>query len=166
MKKLWLGAVVVMIGLGIATLAVAQPGPRHFAFWKSEKMVEKLSLTEEQVTQLEGIDYKFQKASIDVNARLKSAQLSLDHFLSGEKIKKQKLGVLVEEIAQARGEQTKLLLEKKIAIRGVLSLEQWQKVEGGRARMRNRMRNRGRDGDQGRHYRGEGGQKGGPPEKS
>ena len=166
MKKLWLGAVVVLVGLGVTTLVSAQPGPRNFSFWKSEKMVEKLSLTEEQVAKLENIDYNFQKASIDVNARLKSAQLSLDHFLSGEKIRKQKLEGLVDELAQARGEQTKLLLEKKIAIRRVLSLEQWQKVEQGRERLRHRMMNRRKGDNQGRHHRGEGGRKGEPPEKS
>lgn len=166
MKKSWLGIVVVLVGLGIVTQAAAQRGPRRFAFLKSEEMVEKLSLTDEQVTRLEAVDYKFRKASIDVNARLKSAQLSLDHFLSGENVNKQKLEGLVDEIAQARGEQTKLSLEKKIAIRGVLSLEQWQKVEQGRARLTRRMRNQRRDGDRGRRNRGEGSRKGAPLERS
>jgi len=149
MRKLWIGAVVVLVGVGIASLAAAQPGPRHVAFWKSEKMVEKLSLTDEQVTKLDNIDYKFQKSSIELNAGLKSAQLSLEHFLSGEKIKKQQLEGLVDEIAQARGEQTKLMLQKKIAIRKVLSLEQWKKIETGRAHMRRRMGNRRQGGGPG-----------------
>lgn len=140
MKKwFWVLGIALLAG-GIVSLSWAFPSQRDFHFWKSEKVVEKLALTDEQIKRLGKIEYEFQKARIDPEARIKSARLTLEHYLSGDEIPKGKLKKLVEEISQAHKEQVEISLKKRISIRRVLAAEQWSELENQKMRLARKIR--------------------------
>jgi len=163
MKKLYWLLLGVPLLVGMASYSNAQPGSgRHgggmkgggqngFTFWKMEKIVEKLAITPDQIEQLDGIEYKFQTDSVEPEARLKKARLELDHLLSQASYSDEEAGRLVDEITAGSTARIKLVLEKQIAVRGVLSPDQWSQLDQMReSRMRKMMRKGNRKGGMGR----------------
>ncbi len=135
--------------------ALAQPGggqrggPQHgFTFWRSEKVIEELSLTPDQIQQLEEIEYSNRMESMDPEARLKKARLELDHLLSQKTLSSEKIASLTEEITSVSAERVKIGLKKKIEIRKVLTPEQWTQIKRERERRIKRMRSGWRGGPQ------------------
>lgn len=177
MKKLFWCLIGVPVLIGLVSPAIAQPGggqrgggggrggQHGFAFWKMEKVIEKLSLTPDQIQQLEDIEYNFRMEGIDPEARLKKARLELDHLLSQDTFSTEKVELLTEEITAASGERIKIGVKKQIAIRKVLTPEQWTRLERERERVLRRMRG-GRKGQRGGPQReGKGRGPGPPPEE-
>ena len=150
MKK-WLWCLVaVPVALVLVSPAPAREGRmrKGFKFWKSEKVVKKLDLSDEQIAELSEIDYQNQKAKIEINARLESAQLELEHLLSGDTVSEAETSALVDRIADARRDQVKLGLERQIKVRSILSAEQWKKLEDLKKNFARKMKGKrsGREG--------------------
>lgn len=154
MKKWLWNSVLVFMALSLISPALAREGERGSAFWKSEKMVEKLGLTDTQISGLDEVEYQYRKNNIEVKARLDSARLELEHALSGETVSQSEAAGLVDKVADARREQVKLKLEKRIKVRSILSPEQWGKLEKSRSRLARKMKEK-RFGKPG-HHSGEG----------
>jgi len=171
MKKLYWCLLGVPILIGVASYSIAQPGggrmrgggQHGFTFWKVEKIVEKLAITPEQIQQLDDIDYNFQMDGINPDARLKKARLELDYLLSQDTYSDQKITDLVDEIAAGSSEKIKLGLNRQIAIRKIITPEQWDQLQQMKEK-RGRKMIKKRSGDQGgrRRHGGEGGGRGGP----
>jgi len=177
MKKLYWLLLGVPLLVGVASYSIAQPGGgqrgggkmgggrQGFTFWKVEKIVEKLAITPDQVQQLDDIEYKFQMDGIDPEARLKKSRLEFDHLLSQDTYSEQDIGRLVDEITAGSSERIKLGLNKQIAIRKVLTLEQWSQLKQMRGKRSRKMRmGKKRSGGSGggRGHGGEGRGMGGP----
>lgn len=140
MKKwIWSLGIALLAG-GMVTQVWALPPGRISPFWESEKVVEKLGLSNEQLEELAEVEYQFEKANIELESQIKIARLTLERLLSREKLAKNKLAELVNELSRARMKQTEILLEKKIKVRSILSLEQWKECEKGRRRLGRRLR--------------------------
>lgn len=162
MKKWIWSLVVVAVALSLISPALAREGGmrrkgrmgKGCDFWKSEKMVEKLGLTEAQVAELSETDYQNRKAKIEVDARLEAARLELEHLLAGDTVSQAETSALVDKIADARRDQTKLKLEKMIKVRSVLSAEQWKKLEECKKKFTRKMKGK-RSGKEDYH-KGEG----------
>ncbi len=155
MKK-WLWCLVaVPVALVLVSPALAREGRMRegFDFWKSKRIVEKLDLSDEQIGELEEVDYENRKAAIEVKARLESARLELEHLLAGDTVPEAETSVLVDRIADARRDQVKLRLERRIKVRGILTSEQWEKLEKSRRRMARKMKGR-RSGEEGFRWGG------------
>ena len=154
MKKLYWLLLGVPLLMGVASYSIAQPGGgqhgegrmgserQGFAFWKMEKIVEKLAITPDQVQQLEDIDYKFQMDGVASDGQLKKARLELDHLLSQDTYSDQDVGRLVDEITAGSTERIKLGLNKQIAVRKVLTPEQWSQLRQMRANRSRKMKMR------------------------
>jgi len=177
MKKLYWLLLGVPLLIGAASYSIAQPGGgqrgggqsmegrQNFAFWKVEKIVEKLSITPDQVRQLEDIHYTFQTDSVDPEARLKKSRLELDHLLSQATYSDENIGGLVDEISASSSERIKLGLNKQIAIRKILTTDQWSQLQQMRENQGRKMRlgkkRSGGSGGGGRGHSGEGRGRGG-----
>ena len=148
MKK-WIWSLgVALLLVGVVNLAWALPPDRLPPFWESEKMVEKLELSDAQLEALTETEYEFEKGNIDLESKIKIARLTLERLLSREKPDNTKLGELVKELSRARMKQTEIALEKRIKVRSILSLEQWKECEKGKRRLVHHLRQaRGRRGE-------------------
>ena len=130
MKKWLMAGVVAAVVTATAVTAVrADPFGRWSKFWERKKAVEELALTPEQISQLAEIDYKFSKASIELQAKAKTAQLTFDYLVGKGDLDEKKLADLIDQIGSARKEQTVMTLQRLIEARKQLTPEQWVKVE-------------------------------------
>ncbi|MCX6349202.1 MAG: Spy/CpxP family protein refolding chaperone, partial [Candidatus Aureabacteria bacterium] len=127
---------------------------RWSKFWERKKAVEELALTPEQISQLEEIDYKFSKASIELQAKAKTAQLTFDYLVGKGDLDEKKLADLIDQIGSARKEQVVMTLQRLIEARRQLTPEQWVKVErmlmkgrGGREMKGGEMKGGGKAGN-------------------
>ena len=161
MKKLYWLLLGVPLLVGVASYSIAQPGGgqrgggrmgggrQGFAFWKMENVVEELAITPDQVQQLEDIDYKFQIEGVASDGQLKKARLEFDHLLSQDTYPEQDIGRLVDEITAGSSERIKLGLNRQIAVRKVLTPEQWSQIKqmrGNRSRKMKMRMGKGRKG--------------------
>jgi len=175
MKKLYWCLLGVPILIGLASYSIAQSGggrmgkggmgggQHGFTFWKVEKIVEKLAITPDQIQQLDDIDYKFQLDKIDPEARVKKARLEMDHLLSQDSYPDQKVTGLVDEIIAGSSDMMKLGLNKQIAIRKILTPEQWDQLQQMRQNRSRKMKKNWSGGQKGkRRHGGEGGGRGRP----
>ncbi len=175
MKKLYWCLLGVPILIGLASYSIAQSGggrmgnggmgggQHGFTFWKVEKIVEKLAITPDQIQQLDDIDYTFQMDKIDPEARIKKARLEMDHLLSQDSYPDQKATGLVDEIIAGSSDMIKLGMNKQIAIRKILTPEQWDQLQQMKEkRGRKMMRKRSEDQEGRRRHGGEGRGRGGP----
>ncbi len=160
--KRWIGFLLGLpVLFALAVPAMAQPGgmagkgrEHGFIFWKNEKIVKKLALTPEQIGKLDEIDYQFKLDSLDPATRLKRAKLEMDRLFSQSTFSAEDAARLSDEISAATATLTKLGISKQIAVRQVLSADQWSQLEQSR---QHRMRGK-KEGDRDEH-------KGGPSEE-
>lgn len=141
MKKFYWSLLLVPALLVMLSDSFAQPGGGHlgrrsggreshsFAFWRVENVVEEISLTPTQIQQLNDVEYNFRMGSIAADARLEQARLELDHILSKDTYSEQKTTELINEITAAGTEKIKLDLTKYLAIRGILTQDQWSQLD-------------------------------------
>jgi len=174
MRKLYWCLLGVPILIGLASYSIAQPGGgrmekgrmgagrQGFTFWKVEKIVEELAITPDQIQQLDDIDYNFQMDSIDPEARIKKARLEMDHLLSQDSYSDEKADGLVNEIIAGSSDRIKLGLNRQIAIRKILTPEQWDQLQQMKEK-RGRMMKKRSGGQEGKRRQGGGGRgRGGP----
>ena len=112
---------------------------------------EGLKLTDDQVEKMEEIRYNFAKTGIGLRADLKEARLELRHQMAQENTDKKEIARLVDRVAEAERMVLKHEVDRKLAVKEILTLEQFQKFLHKRGGMRkDRM---GRDGECRKHDR-------------
>ena len=139
MKK---NLIIVLAILGVLLLffsIVYAKATRH----QGMKMAEGLNLTDEQISNIKDIQYNFQKAVIGMRADLKTSRLELRHQIAQDKPDQQQISMLVDKIGETQKQLLKQEIDRKLAVKAILSPEQlkkfWQMREG---RMDGRMEDR------------------------
>jgi periplasmic protein CpxP/Spy len=139
---------VFTIILLAAVVAIAQPmGPG--------RMAEKLGLTDQQVEQMRALQTKHQTDMIMRRAELKIARLELREIMTDTKLNENSALSKQDQISKMRSDIARLNLQHKIAMRKVLTDEQFKKWR----EMRHEMRpgpGRHPGGRGGRGFRGDG----------
>ncbi len=128
-KMLWIAVVAVAsASIAVTTLRAEQFG-HGGTFWLKEGIVKKLELTPDQVSRIEEIHYTFAKADIDVQAKIRSAQLTFAYLIKKETLDEKQIDDLITQIGAARQAQTMNALKRMVEIRKVLTPEQWEKCQ-------------------------------------
>jgi Spy/CpxP family protein refolding chaperone len=91
------------------------------------EMGEELGLTEEQTDSMRDIRYNFRKAQIGLRAELKTARLELRHLMMEENPNQGQISKLVDKISGAQKELLKQRIDKKLAMKEILTAEQFKK---------------------------------------
>jgi Spy/CpxP family protein refolding chaperone len=89
----------------------------------------KLGLAPEQKEKIEDIRFNFQKESIRLKADLKIAKLELKSLMSEEELDKGKIYRKIEELSNLRTKLAKNQVDKKMAIRQILTKEQLEMLK-------------------------------------
>lgn len=137
------GAVLLLF-----SLVYADPPDRPF-----KGMRDDLSLTEAQVKEMREIQYNFNKTGIGLRADLKEARLELKHQMALENANKNEIAKLVDKVAEAHKALLKHRVDRKMAMKDVLTPEQFEKflqMRGGM--MRDRMGKGMREGKGSRRH--------------
>lgn len=145
-------------------------GPHHGPFgawWKNSVVVKELQLTDAQVKQIEQTFLEYRLKLIDLRADVERQETKLQPLLEADQPNEQQVGSQVDAVVAARGKLEKTNTMMMLAIRRVLSVEQWKKLQTIQHRRGERdvfYRRVGPGGEQQQwHFRGPQGGDGPPP---
>ncbi len=102
------------------------PGGR---WWLDPATAERIGLTEDQRAKLAEIYHANRLRLIDVNASLQKEQLIMEPMMEADRPDQAQVLAQIDKIAQARAELEKANARMLFGFRGVLSQEQWKKLQ-------------------------------------
>jgi len=132
------GPVVVMQGPGPMGMGPVGPGmgmgmgPHHGPFgawWKNSDVVKELQLSDAQVKQIEQTFLDYRLKLIDLRADVERQETKLQPLLEADQPNEQQIGSQVDAVVAARGKLEKSNTMMMLAIRRVLSVDQWKKLQ-------------------------------------
>ena len=107
-------------------------GPHHGPFgawWKNSEVVKELQLSDAQVKQIGQTFLDYRLKLIDLRADLERQETKLQPLLEADQPNEQQVGSQVDAVVAARGKLEKTNTMMMLAIRHVLSVEQWKKLQ-------------------------------------
>lgn len=151
--------VLTVVVLGVLVLVFSFAYAEHPRRDRGEK-ADELGLTDEQMEDMREIRYNFEKTQIGLRAELKTSRLELRHLMMDEQPNQGEINKLVDKIADSQKKLLKQRVDKKLAMKEILTPEQFKKFIKMRGEHR-KMRMGDRRGDrphrrQGFGPRGEG----------
>jgi len=122
------------------------PGP-HGKWWDNPQVAEQLALSADQKKKMDDIFQQHRMKLIDLNAAVQKAELTMEPLVAADQPDATKIEQQIDKVAQARADLEKTNARMLLAIRGVLTPEQFQKLKenarpGGRGPMGGRMQPR------------------------
>ena len=102
----------------------------HFgAWWKNSEVVKELQLTDAQVKQIEQTFLDYRLKLIDLRADVERQETKLQPLLEADQPNEQQVSSQVDAVVAARGRLEKTNTLMMLAIRRVLSVDQWKKLQ-------------------------------------
>jgi Spy/CpxP family protein refolding chaperone len=127
MTTRWLAVLVLVAGAG---LAEADPGgPRGPRDVDVRQQLEEAGLSAEQIEQLRKIRADEQKASLRMRAELKVARLELRELLDATAVDPAAIEARMKRIGELEAALLKARVDARLAVRGVMTPEQHEKVK-------------------------------------
>jgi Spy/CpxP family protein refolding chaperone len=111
-------------GMGGASFHIAPGG----MWWKNPSIVQKLTLTADQTKKMDDIFQKSRLELIDLKANLDKQNVTLEPMLSANPPDTGKALAQIDKVAQARADLEKANARMLLGIRGVLTPDQWTKL--------------------------------------
>ena len=115
------GLMAALLGMGLAVLA---QGPL-----RNPKMVEKLGLTPQQQSQMKELKFQHQTRMIDIRHDMQLKMLDLKRELSKDNPSQTALDSLVDQITAIRAKMMKERFAHMLAVKKILTPEQWRMVK-------------------------------------
>lgn len=106
-------------------LRIAPPG----MWWKNPDIVQKLTLTSDQQKRMDDIFQQSRLQLIDLKANVEKQEVMLEPMLSANPPDTNKVLAQIDHVAGARAELEKANARMLLGIRGVLSADQWTKLQ-------------------------------------
>ena len=98
-------------------------------WWKNSELVKKLGLSDSQVQQIENIFQDHRLQLIDLRAALEKQEVTLQPLVDAEHPDEAKVTGQIDQVAQARANLEKSNARMLLAIRRVLTVDQWKKLQ-------------------------------------
>lgn len=93
-------------------------------FWRREDVVTRLDLTPAQRSKLDGIAGRFREETAELQSELREARSEFNVLLEQPDLNRYDLETLIGDIIDLQARITRLNLERRIAVREVLTAEQ------------------------------------------
>jgi periplasmic protein CpxP/Spy len=104
------------------------PGPPG-RWWMDPGLVQKLGLTADQQKRIDALFQQNRLKLIDLSAGLQKEEAILEPLLEADRPDESQVLAQIDRIAQARAELEKANARMLLGFRGVLTLDQWKKLE-------------------------------------
>ncbi len=98
-------------------------------WWKNSELVKKLGLSEAQVQQIEKTFQDHRMQLIDLRAALEKQELTMQPLVDAERPDEAKVTAQIDKVAQARADLEKSNAKMLLAIRRILTVEQWKQLQ-------------------------------------
>ncbi len=101
----------------------------HGMWWKNPEVITRLAITPDQQKKMDDIFVQSRVQLIDLHATLEKEQLVLDPLINANPVDPAKALVEIDKIADTRASLEKTNAKMLLGIRGVLTPEQWTKLQ-------------------------------------
>lgn len=155
MKKTLIALVVLMAALPLAANEFDLPPGK---WWENQRVIDHVNISAEQQEQIGGLVYAHARRMIDFKADVEKAGLDLSAVVNREDFDEQAVRASYATFQTARHKLENERFEMLVAVRMVLTTEQWQKMQELRQRI---QQNRGQQRRPGQRPQGERPQGGG-----
>jgi Spy/CpxP family protein refolding chaperone len=108
-------------------------------WWKNPDIVQKLTLSADQQKRMDDIFQQSRLQLIDLKANVEKQEILLEPMLSDNPPDTNKVLAQIDHVASARAELEKANARMLLGIRGVLSADQWTKLQAERQEMRQKF---------------------------
>jgi Spy/CpxP family protein refolding chaperone len=98
-------------------------------WWRNADLVAKVGLSPEQVKHIDEIFLQSRMKLIDLHASLEKEQLMLEPLMDANPVDQKKALMQIDKIADERAELEKTDAGMLLSIRGVLTADQWTKLQ-------------------------------------
>lgn len=98
-------------------------------WWANRELTAKIGLADDQVKRMDGIFDQNRLALVDLEGNVRKAELSLEPLLQSDQPDEAKITAQIDKTAQARAELEKSHARMLLAIRRVMTAEQWGKLQ-------------------------------------
>jgi len=98
-------------------------------WWTNPEMAQKVGLTADQQKRMDDIFQQNRLRLIDLNASVQKEEAIMEPLVSADRPDEAKILAQIDKVAQARAELEKANARMLLAVRGVLTPEQWKKVQ-------------------------------------
>jgi Spy/CpxP family protein refolding chaperone len=107
-------------------MGVRVPGPGKW--WKDSALMQKIGVSDEQVQKIEKIFQGHRLQLIDLHAALEKQEAILEPLIEADQPEEAQVIAQIDKVAQARANLEKSNAQMLLAIRRVLTLDQWKKL--------------------------------------
>ncbi len=104
------------------------PGMGMGKWWNNSEMVKKILLTDSQVQKIEKIFQDHRTQLMHLHSVLSKHEAELEPLIEAERPDEAQVNVQIEKIAQTRANLEKSNAQMLLAIRRVLTVEQWKRL--------------------------------------
>jgi Spy/CpxP family protein refolding chaperone len=105
-----------------------RPGPPG-RWWTDPALVQRLALTADQQKRIDTLFQQSRLKLIDLSAGVQKEEAVLEPLLEGDRPDEAQVLAQIDRIAQARAELEKANARMLLGFRGVLTLDQWKKLQ-------------------------------------
>ncbi len=98
-------------------------------WWKNSEIVQKLGLSQTQVSQIEQIFYQHRLKLIDLHADVEKQEAMLQPLIEADQPDEAKVSAQLDQLLAARARLEKANTMMMLSIRRTLSVEQWKKLQ-------------------------------------
>jgi Spy/CpxP family protein refolding chaperone len=98
-------------------------------WWKNSEIARELGLSEQQISQIEQTFLEHRLKLIDLKAEVERQETRLQPLIEADQVDEAKVSAQVDLVLGARMRLEKANVMMMLAIRKVLSVEQWRKLE-------------------------------------
>lgn len=109
-------------------------------FWKNPKVVEELGLSDKQIEQLEQLHNDHARAMIPLESKMKLAHLDLQEVMDADRPDANKAKKAVDAVADAQQQIMQAQITHQLAVRQVLTVDQYNKLKTLRPERRQQRR--------------------------
>jgi Spy/CpxP family protein refolding chaperone len=97
-------------------------------WWKDSELMRKIGVSDEQVQKIEKIFQDHRLELIDLHAALEKQEAILDPLIEADQPDESQVIAQIDKVAQARANLEKSNAQMLLAIRRVLTVDQWKKL--------------------------------------
>ncbi len=119
-------------------------------WWDNPEFAQKIGISSEQQKRMDDIFQQSRLKLIDLHASVEKQETILDPLISADQPNEGQILKQIDAVAQARAELEKANARMLLGLRGVLTADQWKKLQADeqsdRASRRSMRSDRGRDG--------------------
>jgi periplasmic protein CpxP/Spy len=98
-------------------------------WWMDPSLVQRLGLTADQQKRIDALFQQNRLKLIDLSAGVQKAEAMLEPLLEADRPDESQVLAQIDRIAQARAELEKANARMLLGFRGVLTLDQWKKLQ-------------------------------------